>query len=83
MLLTTFSTEPFVNNNRDQTSYSYSDRYSKSGPKIFGRKWSGWTIFPGIFGPPDQFFHRTKISVTALFCQPGVVSHTCAKVLMS
>jgi len=38
MLLTTFSSALnrilFVINNRDQTSYSYSDRYSKSGPNF-------------------------------------------------
>ena len=63
MLLTTFSTEPytFVNNNCDQTSYSYSDHYSKSGPNFLGKNGPGGPFFlefwsPGPIFSPDQNF---------------------------
>jgi len=67
MPLTTFSTEPysFINGNCDQTSYSYSDHYSKSRPNFTGENGPGgpfileyWSPEP-LFSPDQNFCDST------------------------
>jgi len=78
MLLTTFSTEPyrFINNNHDPTSYSYSDRYSKSGQNFQGKMVQADHFFPGILVPQtmDQNF-RDRSTVDYCSISETVVLH--------
>jgi len=50
----------FVNNNHDQTSYSYLDRYSKSGPNFSGENGPGRPFFLEFWSPRPIFFAGPK-----------------------